>query len=346
MSKELKTEESWQPFYVGDEWRKVFLIPASAFKVWWYHYSRENKRRESWPSIGLIAAECDLERKTVFAARKWLVDNGWLVEVRRLENSNIPVYRVEKGIAPYGEETPEIGTDDEAVPKNGTTAVPFFGTPPVPENGTTPIPKNGTQTNTNKPVPIESIPKEPIPTVQKQLQDPHPEKRDTPPSSRVQTREEIQAELAGCPDAKPLVDKFIELGHFIWKKKNQVAGNREQCTKAFEKLLEDHPPALIMSVIEYTAQSVEFGNGVRTVNNVYPWDWFVDRFDQISTTMEADEEREKKKKRRMEKLKDQAAAKPSTNPVTAARQNLSYNQPEHGGFAAEAETQLFTPKKK
>jgi hypothetical protein len=111
----------------------VFLMPPAAFKVWMYHYSLEGGKMMSWPSVPTIEKVCGLNRKTVFAARKWLVANGWLVKVGEKQSKDgglpVPVYRVQRGLIP------ENGT--ELVPKNGTKGKSRKTVlTPVPENGT------------------------------------------------------------------------------------------------------------------------------------------------------------------------------------------------------------------
>jgi len=54
-------------------------------------------------------------------------------------------------------------------------------------------------------------------------------------------------------------------------------------------------------VIEYMAQNPRFGRGVKTVSKEQLWVWFVRRFDEIASHMEADDQYMAKMKKRLEK---------------------------------------------
>jgi hypothetical protein len=122
MPKKLK-KYPWRPLYVGDpKWATLFLLPPAAFKLWLYHYSLEGAKGRSYPKIKTIMKDCDLSRNTVFEARKWLLDYGWLKEVSRLQGG-IPVFRVDRGTIP--------------VPEIGTNGIPEIGTSPSTKNWAT-----------------------------------------------------------------------------------------------------------------------------------------------------------------------------------------------------------------
>lgn len=86
---------------------EVFLLPATAFKVWMYHYIREGQTRESWPSLQTICEALNMSSKTVKKARKYLLDNGWLKKTgTRDRNSGefkVPVMMVTRGTNPSPE---------------------------------------------------------------------------------------------------------------------------------------------------------------------------------------------------------------------------------------------------
>jgi helix-turn-helix protein len=73
-------------------------------KSWMRHYSHERAdNQESYPSVASLCEKCNLNEKTVFEARRWLIDNGWLVKVgeRRMEGRfTVPVFRVDHGTIP------------------------------------------------------------------------------------------------------------------------------------------------------------------------------------------------------------------------------------------------------
>jgi hypothetical protein len=125
----------FQPFFVGDpKWESVFRIPNAAFKVWMIHYSMEQqKRRTSWPSAISLRELTGMNRKTIFEARRWLIENGWLVKLGRKPSKRglpVPVFRVERGTL---------------VPKNGRYKVPKIEHYKDPKNGRYKVPKIGTR---------------------------------------------------------------------------------------------------------------------------------------------------------------------------------------------------------
>jgi hypothetical protein len=82
----------------------IFLIPAPAFKIWMYHYSREGRERQSWPSIETICEKLAMTKDTIHKWRSWLVENGWLEKVGERENSTgvfkVPIMKVKRGNVP------------------------------------------------------------------------------------------------------------------------------------------------------------------------------------------------------------------------------------------------------
>jgi len=95
----------FQPIYRGDDkWDRVFLLPPSAFKIWWYHYAcEEGQRRESWPGTKTLCKKLGLNKDTLANHRRWLVENKWLVKVRETRTDGefgVPVYRCEVGTVP------------------------------------------------------------------------------------------------------------------------------------------------------------------------------------------------------------------------------------------------------
>jgi hypothetical protein len=93
----------YRPFYSDRE--EIFLVPPAAFKIWMYHYKCEGQEtRESWPSIETLCEKCDLNESTVLKYRKWLLDNGWLVQTGYVNSRHghfaVPKFRVRRGTVP------------------------------------------------------------------------------------------------------------------------------------------------------------------------------------------------------------------------------------------------------
>jgi hypothetical protein len=308
----LKKEESWKPFYVGDPaWRDVFRLPPNALKVWLYHYSRENANDESWPSLATICKDCDISRNTAIGARAFLKECGWLIKVREItkegDEFNVPVFRVRRGVLP------------EDLYRSPDTAS-NFGTAP-PDQKLVRTPEFGATPNQNLVLPPDQkLVQELTPSLTNTIEltptllsfcssaDSQTEAKPqthsvsvsvSPP--RLQSKEEIRRMLQDEPDASLLTRKFIELGgHYIWKRKHPM--DRDLCNKAFEHLLAmGEPEQHILSIIEYMAENAHYSTGAKTVTEVFPWDWFVKKFDQIATHMEADGEFLEKLRKRNEK---------------------------------------------
>lgn len=299
----IKAGEIFKPFYVADPyWRELFLLPPNAFKVWLYHYGRENLDNESWPSVALIASECDLNRKTVFEARRWLLEHGWLIKVRQFDvrGGSMPVFCVDKGRIPY--------TDKRDDPKNGTDE-------PVPFGTTGGIGENGTRIRT---IEVESIKEEPtnvVPDVFHEISKPkktlesepvsvpkqNPKPQAFNPMEYAKTMRE-EAKSAEAMDSQPLVTKFVELSSHYRFKHGIANDDREWCIKAFKKLLaRPETPEHVLNVMQYMSESPMYARGAKTVSNVHPWDWFCVKFDQIAAGMEADEEFIARQKAKLDK---------------------------------------------
>jgi hypothetical protein len=89
----------FKKFYCDD--KEVFRLPGVAFKIWMYHYAREGKARQSWPTVDTICDALDINKSTLQRWRKFLVQNGWLEKVgehRRLDGEfNVPIFKVKRG---------------------------------------------------------------------------------------------------------------------------------------------------------------------------------------------------------------------------------------------------------
>lgn len=89
----------FKKFYCDD--KEVFRLPGVAFKIWMYHYSREGKSRQSWPTVDTICEALDINKSTLQRWRKFLIQNGWLEKVgehRRLDGEfNVPIFKVKRG---------------------------------------------------------------------------------------------------------------------------------------------------------------------------------------------------------------------------------------------------------
>jgi len=107
----------FKKFYCDDE--AIFQLPGIAFKIWMYHYKREGKARESWPSVPTICNALKISENTLFKWRKYLIENGWLEKVgnrHRLDGEfTVPVFKVKRGTVPQnlgdgeGNRTPKLG---------------------------------------------------------------------------------------------------------------------------------------------------------------------------------------------------------------------------------------------
>lgn len=87
-----------KPFLNGRAWREsgAFALPNAQFKVWAYMLARLNKDGKAWPGRKRIREEIGMAHGAADAARKALVENGWLVPVGS-EKSGTVVYRCETG---------------------------------------------------------------------------------------------------------------------------------------------------------------------------------------------------------------------------------------------------------
>src|SRR5690349_10277682 len=78
----------------------VFLIPAPAFKLWMFHYTREGKERQSWPSLDTLHEKLKMSRRSILKWRKWLVENHWLEKSGERGDDGtfkVPVMTVKRG---------------------------------------------------------------------------------------------------------------------------------------------------------------------------------------------------------------------------------------------------------
>jgi hypothetical protein len=84
----------------------TFLLPPIAFKIWLYHYARENENRKSWPSVETVMKACGLCRvQTFYKWRAYLRQNGWLEKVGEVPPRSkgglpVPIFRVTRGTIP------------------------------------------------------------------------------------------------------------------------------------------------------------------------------------------------------------------------------------------------------
>ncbi len=89
----------FKKFFCDD--KEVFRLPGVAFKIWMYHYAREGKARQSWPTVDTICEALDINKSTLQRWRKFLVQTGWLEKVgehRRLDGEfNVPIFKVKRG---------------------------------------------------------------------------------------------------------------------------------------------------------------------------------------------------------------------------------------------------------
>lgn len=299
--KQLKTGEPWQPLYVSPKWDILFQMPANALKVWLYHYARENRQRESWPSLKRITKACGMHQDTVVDARRWLRDNGWLVKVREIVREdgefNIPVFRVERGTIP-----------EKTIRKFSVPPEKSLTTGKKSVLHTENFRCDGTEKYLTEPISVEPVPWEPVPTVvEVGVKRGAPENFRSGQTKAITDPEELKRFLADSPDTQPVALKFMELsGHYLFKKKLHPK-DRELMSKAFGKLLGSEPEQHVLNVLAYMAESPQFSRGASTIAKEFPWDWFCARFDQIAACMEADATYKSKLKARIEKEAGEAA---------------------------------------
>jgi hypothetical protein len=143
------------------------------------------------------------------------------------------------------------------------------------------------------------------PSVPTQTPKPNPAPSPSQPFNPLEYAKTIREEAVAPEslDADLLVQEFIRLGgHYIWKDRKGRGQNSDLCAKAFAKLLDrdDESPAHVLAVMEFMAQSPMYSRGAKTITEVSPWDWFAMKFDQITASMEADDEYSKKLKLKIE----------------------------------------------
>jgi hypothetical protein len=94
------------------------LTPA-ALKVWLFHLARSGPTDASFPKLETVACGTDQSLKTVKSARRWLHENGWLLETSRKRFIGclfVPVFRCTFPPAPGPrkvENPPTVDSSDE-----------------------------------------------------------------------------------------------------------------------------------------------------------------------------------------------------------------------------------------
>ena len=63
--------------------------------------------------------------------------------------------------------------------------------------------------------------------------------------------------------------------------------------------------------------------GLKSIEKIYPWDWFVEKFDSMANNMAADEEFKKSRKKKS---------------VKGDKPQLEYQKDEYGGYEDDAKT--------
>jgi hypothetical protein len=123
MTNKTKTKPKTRPFkkFYCDR-PNIFLIPAPAFKIWMYHYAREGRERQSWPSIDKLCKALNMGEDSIYKWRKWLTDNGWLVKTGERGSNGVfkvPVMQVKDGTIPGDKGSGSDGrrkrTDSESI---------------------------------------------------------------------------------------------------------------------------------------------------------------------------------------------------------------------------------------
>lgn len=148
-------------FKMLDVERKTFLgLPGNALKVWLFYWMKEGKERLAWSTEKGALEVLQMNRKTFYAARKWLVAHGWLKEVikrgRYHGEYSTAVFRVKEGTIPESNDKRK-GNDPSKARKTkkmraekrrlGLEAVAEFAVPAEEsesQNLGLDVPKNGT----------------------------------------------------------------------------------------------------------------------------------------------------------------------------------------------------------
>jgi hypothetical protein len=118
----------YKQLFVGRKWDDIFKLPAQAMQIWLYHYRCENRIRESWPTEQQICEACNINRKTLYKWRRYLIDNEWLEQLSFARSMDIagrwiaPSFKVRHGIIPLQQEDkrannrlPKLGTQSQTL---------------------------------------------------------------------------------------------------------------------------------------------------------------------------------------------------------------------------------------
>jgi len=132
-----------------------------------------------------------------------------------------------------------------------------------------------------------------------------PEKRTVPASVSISVPTGFSDE---DPDA-PKVAKFFAESMGLKVPRKILGYNWDVCNTAFEKLLKEQKQSRILQVIAAAASSPEYKRGCKMVKDPLPWDWFIDKFEDIEIMMEANEEFKQGVKQRSKELAQAATAK-------------------------------------
>jgi hypothetical protein len=94
--------------------------------------------------------------------------------------------------------------------------------------------------------------------------------------------------------------------HWAFREK----GAKEVCNAAFAEVLQHFSEEAIAEAIDYAATHPQYGTGLRTVSKRQkPWDWFIERIDEIQAHMDNDADYVKRVAARAKKM---AVGKPKT----------------------------------
>ena len=147
------------------------------------------------------------------------------------------------------------------------------------------------------------------------------------------------------PLVEPVVSPVAKLTKRFWvllgsPKEYQNDATYKTWRKATKELIKSHGETAVLETMEFALRDDPFWlEHIHSLTKRDPMDYFVEKYDTIAKKLDAGKKALKATENRAAKLKVQI------NPVTAARQSLAYNQPEHGGFMDEAEGQLITKPK-
>lgn len=142
-------------FKMLDVERKSLLrMPGNALKVWLFYWMKEGKERLGWSTEAGALEVLQMNRKTFYAARSWLVAHGWLKEITKRGRNHgeyhTAVFRVKEGTIPEKKDRRKENdpTGARATKKRlGLEAVAEFAVPAEDSESQIlgqPVPKNGT----------------------------------------------------------------------------------------------------------------------------------------------------------------------------------------------------------